>query len=268
MSRDLSIGITSHETGKETLNSSIFPLIATPELLDRIKKATPKPESGPVCIRSERTRKPLNFVKRAAVQAALSLLLPIEYVSRKVEHVWMLFSKEDKTIIARKAFSKALALKDLHQSKLALRELIVEHSSSSPRMISDFLSLPQVAHHLREIMQGANLLLEGEMEELFHALKGLKGTRPRISSHEYLPGSSFALYMPLLGEMLFWKDSCGQLRLQFEAHPLDLSINGLYHHIDYLKYRLSGKQQGPYGSSRYTDASPLVLQVRFSKGSF
>jgi hypothetical protein len=34
-----------------------------------------------------------------------------------------------------------------------------------------------------------------------------------------------------------------------------------YHLVDYLHYRLSGKQQGTYGSSKYTDDAPIIIKI-------
>jgi hypothetical protein len=136
-----------------------------------------------------------------------------------------------------------------------------ENPQLAPRALVDFLCHPSVTPYLYKMMKGANCLFSGQAETLFQNLIRIPGAKQRISSHAHQAGTSYGIETPLFGELLFWKDLQGNLRIQFEAHALNNIFKIYYHFVDYLNYRLNGLQQGLYGSSKYTDAHPLCIRI-------
>ena len=46
---------------------------------------------------------------------------------------------------------------------------------------------------------------------------------------------------------------------QFEYAKINTVYNRLKHTLPTVRYMLSGKNQGPFGQSRYTEANPLII---------
>ncbi len=169
--------------------------------------------------------------------------------------------RNKETIIAQERFVQSLRLGDVEDTKKVMERLLTENPSLAPHTLTDLLCLPTVLPHLKKLMKGANGLILGETEELYQKLTQIPGAKPRQSSHAHREGTSYGLESPLFGELLFWKDKEGHLRLQFEAHSLENLFKLYYHSVDYLKYKLDGHQQGLYGTSKHTDAHPLVIRI-------
>ena len=82
------------------------------------------------------------------------------------------------------------------------------------------------------------------------------GATPRSSSHyPDVHEQQYEFEFPGIGPMLFGLDARGNTWFQFEAHS-GAGVNP-DHLWDYFKYRLSGLQVGPAGTSPHTDSNPL-----------
>lgn len=165
------------------------------------------------------------------------------------------------TVKAQERLSDALRFQDNENAKIVMNRLIAKKPHLAPKVLIDFLSTPSASSHFRKLMKGANARISGKTNELFDKLTQLRGARQRPSSHPHQDGTSYGVETPLFGELLFWKDEQGHLRLQFEGHSLNNILKVYYHLVDYLWYKLQGKQQGLYGESKYTDAFPLEITI-------
>src|SRR5580658_7099518 len=112
---------------------------------------------------------------------------------------------------ARERFIDALYQQDAEEVKGMMRHLVEKHPSLAPQALIDFLCHPNCLIHLKEMMNGANVLVEDESRMLFSTLTQLKGARHRHSSHPHQKGTSFGIATRLFGELLFWLDKQGKL---------------------------------------------------------
>lgn len=120
----------------------------------------------------------------------------------------------------------------------------------------EFLALSEVQGHLFDIMGGAHVCLE-DGGEIFELWSKHPQAHRRISSH---PGLTWELGHCLFGEIERGgkKNTC----FQFENTPLSEGFfSPVIHFIDYLRYKITGHQQGPAGSSPITDQQGLVFAI-------
>lgn len=166
----------------------------------------------------------------------------------------------NKIVYAREFVQHALDLDDAENTKKLILRLTGECPSLAPKAIVELLCHRSANAHIHEMLRGGSVLIEdgGEWLDKFMVMPGVKR---RFSSHSHIKGKSWSLQMPLFGELLFWIDKQGKLRLQFEKHSLSSLMDFLGHTIDYLKYRLESEQQGPYGTSPHTDKDPLIINL-------
>lgn len=114
---------------------------------------------------------------------------------------------------------------------------------------------------MQEILKGAHVHLKDGGKAYFHWLKEVKNKHTRVSSH---PASDkqFAVRGEFVKELLFSKlDDCTWFQL--EGSPVSFG-NVTTHMIDYFKYKITGRNQGPYGSSKYTHNDPLILTPKYT----
>ena len=129
---------------------------------------------------------------------------------------------------------------------------------------------------LNEMIKGAHICLEdpdGSIFKMFHDLHSMR--RKRFSSHAAI-GDQYALSGDVIPEFLFAqcrkKDPVtGEEKLhmwfQLEAHSANHGnifsaksfINLILHLIDWIKYKITGKNVGPFGLSSHHDANPIIL---------
>lgn len=127
-----------------------------------------------------------------------------------------------------------------------------------------------------EVLNGAYVLLE-DNGSFYDSWKGKQGLRPRISSHESAPNTKqFSFQGNLVKEALFSEVISKEGRnrktrswIQLERtpfiqgkNPITIVRDFFSHTFDYLRYKYTRKNQGPFGSSRYTEAYPLLLQKK------
>jgi hypothetical protein len=88
--------------------------------------------------------------------------------------------------------------------------------------------------------------------------KSLPSADTRHSSHQS-DGDQFHVDGPLSHTILFGRFSSWTW-LQLESHPIQDVVSFFGHMIDYINYRRSGDNQGPYGASPHAEHNnPLVL---------
>ncbi len=114
-----------------------------------------------------------------------------------------------------------------------------------------------------ELFKGGNIRLEddGHFFERWKALKNRIKTRK--SSHNHRKGEAKATHNKLCGELLFWKDKdTGHTHVQLEKNLVSLSnpIGSILHLKDYLIYKATGYQVGPFGMSVYSDKNPISVE--------
>ena len=192
---------------------------------------------------------------------ALWCSMPMTHLLHLLERIFhSLFPYSNHIKAAQERLRESLQLKDQQDTSVVIKQLVKKDPSLAPRAVTDFLCSSSAIPRLNRLMQGANARVCGSKgDRLFQAWKQCKGAKQRISSHAHQPGTSYGLEIPLFGELLFWKDAQGHLRLQFEAHSLNSPFQIHHHSVDYMHYRLSGKQQGLYGASKHVDSIPIDL---------
>lgn len=122
---------------------------------------------------------------------------------------------------------------------------------------------------LREILNGAHVILL-DHGEFYHLWKSEYPNTPRSSSHfSFQP--QFSIKGSVVSEMLvgtrplpltlqfFDPEKGPHTWFQLERSEITGFSSFLAHMKDYFWYIWSGKQQGPFGSSPYTDKEPMIL---------
>ncbi|CAE8612541.1 unnamed protein product [Polarella glacialis] len=116
---------------------------------------------------------------------------------------------------------------------------------------------------MREILKGAHILVEEDSRKLIYKLlSSLPGAHARISSHmsdkkQYGIPEGRVLSTLLVGSL------ANSTWFQLEGHPWDPfrdPVGSTGHILDYIHYKLSGKNQGPLGASPFTDQHPMVFE--------
>jgi len=120
-------------------------------------------------------------------------------------------------------------------------------------------------HCVSEILSGAYTVLTGDQGEFYEFVKSeVPGSYVRKSSHE----SSSHQYGVRLGNslktILTGTNSSSDSWFQFEGSPWDPfqdPIGSMKHCMDYVTYRITGKNVGPMGLSSFKESNPLKLQL-------
>lgn len=111
------------------------------------------------------------------------------------------------------------------------------------------------AKNLSEIFRGAHVVIYDSRDNYLQ-WRNLGSASQRPSSH-YSYDEQYEVAGPLCHTVLFGTIG-GHTWFQMENHSYDASM--IKHGIDYVRYKESGRNQGPYGSSAYTDKHPLWIQ--------
>jgi hypothetical protein len=138
-----------------------------------------------------------------------------------------------------------------------------EASPAELTILGDLLDWGITFDQLVQLLDGAHLLVPGHFA--LDRWSALAGVHPRTSSHyRDLTGPDAGPQYGLAGtyahEILFGPGPHGSTFVQLErAAP---SPTALPRHLaDWVEYRASRRNQGPYGSSAFTDARPLHLAL-------
>lgn len=124
----------------------------------------------------------------------------------------------------------------------------------------------RVGEVLQEMLKGGHLQIDDNgqfYKQLVHDFSS--SITKRTSSHASIV-QQYALSYPITKEILFGvtEDEKGNKKtwIQFEKHNTKTLLNLILHLIDYIKYKFTGKNIGPFGSSEHTDSNPLVLSPK------
>lgn len=147
---------------------------------------------------------------------------------------------------------------------------VVQAHSDEMQMVHDILDVAQRCHEhvdgiIHEALSGAYLLIPDDGALYLKWIEKLSTARIRLSSHNSIV-PQFAVAGGFIGEGLFGqgivKTETGQSRkytwVQFEAYP-NLWLTLLPHGYSYVKYCWTGRNQGPYGTSIFSEHNPLKL---------
>jgi hypothetical protein len=107
---------------------------------------------------------------------------------------------------------------------------------------------------IAELLKGAHLLI-WDSGARYDDWRRLPSAKSRISSHRS-DGTQYHVDGPLVHTVLFGRLG-DRTWLQLENHPV-----GVGHGVDYVKYKISNENQGPYGSSPYLDKRPIEVHPR------
>jgi hypothetical protein len=127
------------------------------------------------------------------------------------------------------------------------------------RILADAMRLEQAQQHFVEVMRGAHVeIFDGNA--LYHAWRVLRSASSRKSSHRS-EGAQYQVVGPFCTTILFGKRG-NVTWLQLEEHPWGGITNSILHGADFFQYKVSGKNQGPLGSSKYVESYPLRFYTR------
>lgn len=120
--------------------------------------------------------------------------------------------------------------------------------------------IPECQRFVGEILRGAYVHISDKGAR-YDDWKQLPTARSRPSSHSSV-GDQYHVDGPLAHTILFGKFGIGTW-VQLERHPIYDLVNLIGHGVDYVKYKIGGKNQGPYGSSAHSEKhSPLIINTK------
>ena len=120
---------------------------------------------------------------------------------------------------------------------------------------------------VRQMLRGANVSIS-DAGQIYDGFKNdaitTRSLNPysRISSHESSAPQYASNLGPHMRTILMGKTDEGNTWMQLEGAPWGITqslSNNVSHILDYLRYKMTGENQGPYGSSAYTDQKRLNL---------
>jgi hypothetical protein len=115
------------------------------------------------------------------------------------------------------------------------------------------------ANHMKEMLMGAHIRLD-DSGKTCKEWATMAAAKQRISSHPS-DGDQFSIKGTLIKELLFSaisEEDKLYTWFQLENHPVSFG-SIVRHMVDYVKYKISSRNQGPFGSSRITDLKPLCI---------
>ena len=131
-------------------------------------------------------------------------------------------------------------------------------------------ALPEI---LTEVLNGAYVQIK-DMDGAFYdsliVMLADKGLRKRRSSH-HSDAPQYAIAGKAIKEFLFSTkvvDGKKYLWFQLESRPAEHRIslrallNLILHLIDWVKYKLTGENIGPYGKSVHTEINPIIIDEK------
>jgi hypothetical protein len=131
----------------------------------------------------------------------------------------------------------------------------VQASLDEMLIIADVLTLPRARNLVVDIMGGAHVRI-ADQGERYQFWKGLESKDGRHTRHPH-DDAAYQVEGRLCHAILFSKFGAFTW-LQLEGHPW--RWGSIWAHLkDWRNYQSTGRNQGPYGSSDYTDQFPLIL---------
>jgi len=142
------------------------------------------------------------------------------------------------------------------------------HPPQPEKELMGFMYVQVAQQHrdiMREILRGAHLVLLKDQVDSSHGpisayemLENWPGAYKRASSHrsdaqQYGIPQGQVLHTILLGKI------GGKTWFQFEGNGVNGVWTFILHMCDYVEYKLTGRNIGPLGTSKYTDRTPLLI---------
>jgi hypothetical protein len=120
-------------------------------------------------------------------------------------------------------------------------------------------------HHLEEALKGAHIKFDDDGSLYDYLVREhRKEIRERSSSHssceKQYSFSGFVVKEVLFGVHQEAESGKKMTWVQFEKNNTKTWVNFILHMFDYVAYKLTGNNIGPYGSSSHTDSNPLVIK--------
>lgn len=148
---------------------------------------------------------------------------------------------------------------------------LVKCKKIEQKFLIDLLTKYEISNEqLQQILKGAHVRLEDNGKQYNEWTKAFaQDIKPRISSHAST-ATQYGYSGPAIRELLFSKNKeKGKTYtwFQLEKHPVAFG-HIIRHTIDFFKYKLTGKQQGPYGSSAATDQRPIYIRSKAQNENF
>lgn len=126
------------------------------------------------------------------------------------------------------------------------------------KILADLMRIKAAQEFFGEVMRGAHVeLVDGHAA--YHVWRTLRSAKSRASSHQS-DGTQYQVSGPFAKAILFGKRR-DVTWLQLEGHPWSGVKNRVAHIADFVRYKVTGKNQGPYGSSSYVEKSPLRIEL-------
>jgi hypothetical protein len=121
------------------------------------------------------------------------------------------------------------------------------------QIMDDVFILHQARLNASEIFSGAHVII-ADGGRRYEAWTKLRTAQQRMSSHQS-DKPEHAVSGPCCHTILFGTVD-EHTWFQMENNSLE---DWVYHLVDFIKYKATGKNQGPYGSSAHTDRNPLRI---------
>jgi hypothetical protein len=145
-----------------------------------------------------------------------------------------------------------IQLSDLdNDRKQEIIDKMYQATRDETTILHSVFEIPATWRFVGEIMKGAHVRIF-DMGARYDAWKALPTASTRRSSH-HSEGAQYHVNGPLVHTVLFGKVS-NRTWFQLEGHP-----QGFGHVVDFFKYKFTGENQGPYGSSHYIDNRPIEI---------
>jgi hypothetical protein len=142
--------------------------------------------------------------------------------------------------------------------KREARHDLLRATADEVDILSHLFDIPASWRFTGEIFRGAHVRIYDKGARC-DDWKTLPTADTRSSSHRS-DGDQYHVDGPLAHTILFGKFG-GWTWLQLESHPIHDLVSLIGHGHDFIRYKLSGENQGPYGSSPHAENSaPLIIQ--------
>jgi hypothetical protein len=121
-------------------------------------------------------------------------------------------------------------------------------------------------HNIKEILKGAHVILRDDAGRLYQQLTSPfanLGAYERNSSHSSKDQQYGIVLDATLRTILTGTTIFGDTWFQFEGSAWGKGASfgdRLEHAVDYVKYKISGKNQGPLGVSSHVETKPLIIE--------
>jgi hypothetical protein len=141
------------------------------------------------------------------------------------------------------------------------RQSLATAQGSALVVVGDLVAAGLTHEQLVSLFEGGHLLVPGH--DLLERWRELDGARPRTSSHYRGQGQQYGLPGPFVHEVLFGPGPHDTTFVQLERAAPSHARHA-EHIADWVEYKVTGDNEGPYGSSPDTDRHPMELDAAAS----